>query len=159
MKVKITETRKADTRNADSIPSKETLLQESKDHIKAVSDCMSVIAGLLKIKGQRHDHTKVEYIDEFYENFVSVMQDKTVEFKSLGWWKKHLEERHHLLDRCPEDVNLFDVLEMICDGCCAGLARSGEYRNEPLPLDILEKAYQNTIKFMLDIIEVEPSEK
>lgn len=54
-------------------------------------------------------------------------------------------ERHHLLSRCPEDVNLIDVMEMITDCVCAGMSRSGEVR--PIEIDnvILEKALENTV--------------
>ena len=154
-KIVIKETRQADTRSADHIPTKEVLLKESKDHIAAVSKSMDFFAEFIKLTGKMHDHTKIEYIDEFYKNFVAVMQDKTVEFKSLGWWKKHLTERHHLEDRVPDDVNLVDVLEMICDCVCAGLARSGEVRPVHIPLDVLEKAANNTVELLKDLIVVE----
>lgn len=35
-------------------------------------------------------------------------------------------ERHHLLSRTPEDVNLVDVFEYIADCVMAGMARTGE---------------------------------
>lgn len=153
-KIVIKETKQADSRTADHIPSKSVLLKESKDHIAAVSASMTFFATMMSLAGKMHDHTKIEYIDEFYENFVAVMQDKTVEFKSLGWWKKHLTERHHLLDRCPDDVNLVDVMEMICDCVCAGLARSGEVRPLEISLDILQKAAQNTAALLESMIVV-----
>lgn len=154
--IKIKETRKCDTRACDpnDLPTKGELLQESKDHIQAVSDCMNFFAALLSLAGKFHDHTKVEYIDEFYNNFIAVMQDNKIEFKQLGWWKKHLTERHHLDDRVPDDVNLVDVFEMVCDCVCAGLARTGEVRPITISYETLDKAVRNTAKFLEESIKV-----
>lgn len=154
-KITIKETKQADSRTTDTIPTKAVLLKESKDHIAAVSACMSFFAEMLKLTGKMHDHTKVEYIDEFYDNFIAVMKDNKVEFKELGWWKKHLQERHHLNDRCPDDVNLVDVLEMICDCVSAGLARSGEVREINIPYEILDRAVRNTASMLESVITVE----
>ncbi len=44
---------------------------------------------------------------------------------------------------------------MIVDGVMAGLARSGEYRKEEVPDELLRKAFNNTIDLMLRNVEVE----
>ena len=78
--------------------------------------------------------------------------------KTTDWWKVHQKvERHHLKDKkhIQKNVNLLDILEMIVDGVMAGLARSGEYREESIPPDLLQKAYKNTIKLLLNNVEVE----
>ena len=160
--IKIKETRKCDTRTCDpnNPPTKEELLQESKDHIQAVSDCMNFFAALLSLAGKFHDHTKIDYIDEFDSNFSAVAQDNKIEFKQLGWWKKHLTERHHLNDRVPDDVNLVDVFEMVCDCVCAGLARTGEFKPIEISYEILDRAVRNTAKFLEDSIKVvEPTKE
>jgi len=41
----------------------------------------------------------------------------------------------------------------------AGLARSGEYRKEPLPDGLLQKAFDNTVDKLINIIEVDDNEK
>ena len=64
-------------------------------------------------------------------------------------------ERHHLFSRCPDDVNLIDVLEMIVDCTCAGLARSGEVRPMEINDDILHKAIDNTVELIKSVVEVE----
>ena len=51
-------------------------------------------------------------------------------------------------------MNLVDVLEMIADCVCAGLARSGEIRDLEIDSDILNRAVQNTVKMIVDWIEV-----
>lgn len=71
------------------------------------------------------------------------------------WYQLHVNsERHHLLSRCPEDVNLLDVVEMIVDCVCAGKTRSGEVRDLEISTDILEKALKNTVKLVDDMTVV-----
>ena len=59
-----------------------------------------------------------------------------------------------MFSRCPEDVDLLDVLEMIVDCVCAGMARSGEVRSLEIDSDILNKAVQNTVELIKREIEV-----
>ena len=80
-------------------------------------------------------------------------------FKDMGWFKKHLTERHHFNDRCPEDVDLIDVLEMVIDCTVAGLARTGEVFPITISPDILQKAVDNTSKLIIDSVEVEDEDK
>ena len=63
-----------------------------------------------------------------------------------------------MLSNCPKDVNLVDVLEMIVDCVCAGLARSGEVRDLEIDEDILNKAVKNTVDMIKDMIVVEEIE-
>ena len=37
----------------------------------------------------------------------------------------------------------------------AGLVRSGKYRNKPIDPELLVKAYNNTVKLLLEYVEVE----
>lgn len=60
----------------------------------------------------------------------------------------------HLLSNCPDDVNLIDVLEMIVDCVCAGLARSGDIRDLEINSEILDRAVKNTAKLIKGMIEV-----
>ena len=52
-------------------------------------------------------------------------------------------------------MNLIDVLEMIADCVCAGMARSGEIRDLEINPEILNRAVQNTAKLIKDMIVVE----
>ena len=45
-----------------------------------------------------------------------------------------------------------EIIE-ICRGASA-CTRSGEYRNEKLPVDLLEKAYANTVNRLLGVVRV-----
>ena len=58
-------------------------------------------------------------------------------------------------EHCPEDVNLIDVIEMICDCVCAGMARSGKFREFKLSDEILQKAVSNTVKMCLESVIIE----
>ena len=78
------------------------------------------------------------------------------DFVSGEWYQLHINtERHHLLSRCPEDVNLLDVIEMIVDYVCAGKTRIGEVRDLEISTDILEKALKNTVKLVDEMTIVE----
>ena len=111
-----------------------------------------MISEILKDQVAEHDHTKIDYIDEYYDNFSSGRQG--AEFKKLSWWQKHMTERHHLNDSVPDDVNLIDVLEMVIDCTVAGLARSGEVYPISIPDDVLVRAIENTKNLIIDSVEV-----
>ena len=103
-----------------------------------------------------HDHTKLEYLDEFYNDFVEQLQSENkLNFKEMPWFKnRHMTERHHLNDSVPEDVNLLDVLEMVIDCTVAGLARSGSVYPITIPGDVIEKAIENTKNLIIENSEV-----
>ena len=64
-------------------------------------------------------------------------------------------ERHHLLSNAPEDVNLIDVFEYICDCVMAGLARTGEVTPLHLPPEMLTAAFQNTVEMLKQEVVLE----
>ena len=72
------------------------------------------------------------------------------------WSKLHYQEleRHHLKRNCPDDVNLFDVIEMLCDCVAAGMARSGDVYDVDIPSEVLVKAVSNTSKWLQSRIMV-----
>lgn len=142
----------ADSRTAPEGTTKDQLFKSSVQHIGDVQKGLAFFADMLRYAGYRHDHTKLEYIDEFYEDFSKGLQGE--DFKKAPWFQIHLTERHHLTDRCPDDVNLIDVLERVADICMAGMGRSGKVFDDELDPEILEKAYKNTIKLLIDNIEV-----
>lgn len=151
-KIEIRRSKNADTRSAEGQVSKEELLDNTLSHIDDVQHWGYRIAELLKKQVLEHDHTKVDNIDQFHEDFTTGKQGG--EFKSLPWWQIHKTERHHLNDSVPEDVNLIDVLEMVIDCTVAGLARSGEVYGITIPQEVLEKAIANTSQLIIDNTEV-----
>ena len=151
--IQIKKSPSADSRTAKGDISKEELLDSSLMHIGDVQKALSFLANKLIEAGAVHDHTKVSGIDDFYNDFKNAPPgDK---FKAGKWFKEqHLTERHHLNDWCPDDVNLIDVLERIADSTVAGMARSGSVYDEPIDSEILQRAYKNTMKLLLDNIEI-----
>lgn len=145
----------ADTRSAKQGTTKEELEQDTLSHIDDVQDVGYWLASKFKDQLAQHDHTKLEYIDEFYHDFNEKLQDGSKDFKNMNWFKnRHMTERHHLNDSVPEDVNMLDVLEMIVDCTCAGLARSGDVYPISIPQDVLEKAIENTKNLIIANAEV-----
>ena len=140
-----------DTRTCTKIPSLEEFSKFNDIHIKDVSNIMNYLSEEIKKAGLKHDFTKKEKEKEQYETFISAVKDHT-NFAESKWYKYHVEtERHHLFTRCPDDVNLIDVLEMISDVSSASLSRSNEMLKElAIPSEILQKAVQNTIKLIND---------
>ena len=138
----------ADTRSAEHEVTKEELLYNSEQHIGDVRQAMRYFAERLLATAEKHDWTKIDGIDQFHKDFQQVQQHGG-NFKELPWYRRHVsEERHHLTDRVPDDVNLFDVLEWVADITMAGMARNGSVFPDSLPPDVLLKAYQNTIELL-----------
>jgi len=115
-------------------------------HIQDVENGCALLADELTARAKAHYHTKIDFYDEHYQDNLTAEQG--VLFKQLGWWQKHLAERHHLYDRVPEDVDLIDVLEMIVDNCMAGAARGGAIRDMEIPEEVLRRAVENTVQFL-----------
>ena len=146
-----------DTRSATECPTFSNFEHSNLLHIKNVKEVMSFLARLINDQGAEHDWTKnyEPYKSEFYRDLCNTIEHK-IDFENDGTWlKKHYElERHHLLANCPDNVNLIDVLEMIVDCTCAGLARSGKTRELEISNDILNKAVKNTVQLILDNVEI-----
>lgn len=131
--------------------------QEANDmHIEDVKEVMHALSRFVDTAGREHDFTKKSREKMFYRDFVDT-QENGSDFVNGEWYQLHVKaERHHLLSNCPDDVNLIDILEMIADCTCAGLARSGEIRDLEISEEILTKAVKNTaemIKNMVSVIE------
>lgn len=142
-----------DTRTCGGNVDRQAIQDATKQHIKSVSDVMSVISKRIAYRGINHDWTKITYEPQFFKDFCDCVKfDEN--FTSLPWYRKHIaEERHHLNDSCPNDVNLIDIIEMIVDCVTAGIARSGSVRNIEISDTILHKALQNTIQYITEIVK------
>ena len=51
-------------------------------------------------------------------------------------------------------MNLFDVIEMICDCVAAGMARTGDVYEVTIPNEVLQKAVLNTVGILKNQIEL-----
>ena len=149
----ITPTPNADSRTALQPLDKETLLKNSYVHIQHVNDALDYFVDMIKHAAIRHDWTKIQFIDDFLRDATSGAVGK--DFKKLPWFQIHMtQERHHILDRCPEDVTLIDLLERVADTTMAGMERSGVIYDMEIPSEILQLAYKNTITLLKDQIVV-----
>ena len=146
-----------DSRVATKVPTFSEFKDSNFEHRGNVRDMMFNFAEEIKWQGKNHDWTKVEepYQSMFYRDMCDTIEGR-MKFEDGEWNKLHYAtERHHLLRNVPDDVNLIDVIEMIADCVCAGMARSGEVR--PLEIDesILTKAIDNTVKLMAEYVELQ----
>lgn len=153
--IEIKPSQTADSRTAAGNPNKDDLLNSSVQHIGDVQKALAWFAGELVKAGAVHDHTKLSGIDAFYDSYSKKLTGDA--FKAEPWFQSHLAERHHLNDRCPDDVTLIDVLERIADITMAGMGRSGSIYDDTLDVEILQKAYKNTIALLAKQIVVKTS--
>ena len=143
-----------DTRTAQKDVSFEQFQEANDMHIEDVRSVMYELSKMVDARGENHDCTKKSQERMFYRDFVNT-QENGDDFTKSEWYSLHTKaERHHLLSCCPEDVNLIDVLEMIADCVCAGMARSGEIRDLEINSDILNRAVQNTANIIKQMIIV-----
>lgn len=155
--VKIKRNTNGDTRVAEKTPNFYEFSDANVLHVEDVKSMMSAIADMINDTGRKHDWTKKQepYRSNFYRDLCNTIEGR-IKFEDGQWNKDHYAlERHHLLKRCPDDVNLIDVLEMICDCVCAGMARSGEVRDLEINEDILVRAVANTVEMCKKAIVLE----
>lgn len=156
-KITILRNTDGDTRVANEVPTMQKFFKSNDLHRADVEIMMSKLARDIERRGAKHDWTKIRepYKSLFYRELCSAI-DRKMDFAAESeWYRQHCElERHHLNRRCPDDVNLIDVLEMICDCVCAGMARSGNVYPIKLTSDILQRAVDNTVDMCMDAVEV-----
>lgn len=88
--LKIKQSKTADTRSAETKVDKETLLASSHQHIGDVQMALLWMSSRLNEIALKHDWTKIDGIEQFAEDFKSVQEDKTIDFKKLPWFKPPL---------------------------------------------------------------------
>ncbi len=157
-KIKILKTTACDTRAIDENFSKQAVLSDSLKHILAVMSVARAMSYTLTANCTHHDWSKINepYLTQFYE---ALKTKKTGdEFKALEWYQNHIKlERHHPKDRCAEDINLLDILEMCIDCVTAGLARTGTVYPIEISDEILQKALANTVEMIKNSVVVTDS--
>lgn len=142
----------ADTRSCDvQKVTKQQLQTSTKMHIEDVQAGITWIVSRLIEAARKHDHTKLQNLDLFYNDFKN-------NFNTTNWWRLHQkQERHHVTapNGLKDDVDLIDIIQYLVDGVMAGMARSGSYRSDDkLTGDLLLKAFNNTTKKLLNSIEI-----
>ena len=157
-RIKIKRNTLGDTRTATRVPTFYEMVDSNKSHIEDVSNMMNRIAEMIRLAGVNHDFTKRFDPEKslFYRELCATIEGKIDNFINGEWYPMHCKtERHHLNEYCPDDVNLIDVLEMICDCVSAGLARSGSVRPVEIDADILKRAVDNTVNMLVEVTDVE----
>lgn len=156
-KVKVVKNSNGDTRHADHIPTISEFNNANESHRGDVDRLIERFCALLKKSADRHDWSKVRepYRSMFYRDMVATMEGR-MQFEDGEWYKLHYEklERHHLGKYAPDDVDLFDVIEMVCDCVAAGMARSGEVRPLEIADGVFQKALANTVRILQNEIEL-----
>lgn len=150
----IKKTNRCDTRTLapGMVVSEQDARTDTEYHIEAVKKLGDALADAIKEQFAKHDFTKMDNISWFTDALNKGFDSK--EFKD--WYKMHVNtERHHLLKSVPDDVNLIDVLEMLCDCCSAGMARTGRVFDVDVPDDVLRLAVKNTVNMLISSIKVE----
>lgn len=157
-KMKIKRNSLGDTRTAIRVPDFIEFTNANVSHRTDVKTMMKHIAEDISVQGEAHDYTKTvePYRSLFYRELCAKIEGKIDSFTDGEWYPMHCStERHHLNEHCPDDVNLIDVLEMICDCVCAGMARSGSVYPVTISSDILQKAVKNTVDMCINSVEFE----
>ena len=157
-KIKIKRNTLGDTRTAKRVPTFIEFSHSNNSHVDDVLHMMNSIAEMIRAAGANHDHTKINDPEKslFYRELCATREGKTDSFVDGKWYPMHCKtERHHLNECCPDDVNLIDILEMICDCVCAGMARSGSVYPIEISSEILQKAVSNTVEMCMNAVEVE----
>lgn len=153
--ITVVKSNNADSRTKDNNFSRETLEMDTNSHIQDVTNGLNLMAAMLKMKGPMHDHTKLSNMNDFYQALSNGNVKETI------WYRNHVtKERHHLLEKAPDDVNLLDVIECVVDCVMAGSARSGTVYPIEIPSDILQLAVANTVELLkrnISIVEPEKS--
>lgn len=146
-----------DTRTATHMPTREEFEEANWSHKDDVLNLAVAFATELRRRVGNHDWTKVQapYDEMFYDLMKSTIEDGA-DFMDGEWARLHYDvlERHHLSRHCPNDVTLFDVLEMIFDCVSAGMTRSGSVYPIEISNEILQRAVSNTVDYLVKHIEV-----
>ena len=148
-----------DSRYAPKDTTFEQFHQANLSHINDVQKVMNRLGFVLRAQGGNHDWTKLGLEKEFWTDFQDSLLHKA-DFVNAWWYQKHVHiERHHPTSYCHDDIDLLDIIEMIVDCVCAGKARAGKIRPMEINDEILKKAFNNTVKLIDNLTEVEDDGK
>ena len=138
-KVKIYRNTNGDSRVATEVPIFPDFRDSNFEHCENVREMMFNFAEDVKWQGKKHDWTKKNepYRSIFYRDLCNTIEGR-MKFEDGEWCKLH-----------------YDVIEMIADCVCAGMARSGEVRPLEIDQSILMKAVNNTVKLMAESVELQ----
>ena len=156
MIVEIDKSPNADSRTADKGKvSFEDFSKATDMHREDVKNVIYELARRLREIGDKHDWTKKEQEDEYYDSYVAAKKNGT-DFHKSDWYRNHVkEERHHIKYHVADDINLLDILEVICDHCCDELVEKGKVGKMDIDEDVLMKAFNNTVELVKSFIRLD----
>ena len=156
MIVEIDKSPNADSRTADKGKvSFEDFSKATDMHREDVKNVIYELARRLREIGDKHDWTKKEQEDEYYDSYVTAKKNGT-DFHKSDWYRNHVkEERHHIKYHVAPDINLLDILEVICDHCCDELVVKGKVGKMDIDEDVLMKAFNNTVELVKSFIRLD----
>ena len=156
MIVEIDKSPNADSRTADNGKvSFEDFSKATDMHREDVRNVIYELARRLREIGDKHDWTKKEQEDEYYDSYVTAKKNGT-DFHKSDWYNNHVkEERHHIKYHVAPDINLLDILEVICDHCCDELVEKGKAGQTDIEEDVLMKAFNNTVQLVKSFIRLD----
>lgn len=156
MIVEIDKSPNADSRTADKGKvSFEDFSKATDMHREDVKNVIYELARRLREIGDKHDWTKKEQEDEYYDSYVTSKKNGT-DFHKSDWYKNHVkEERHHIKYHVAQDINLLDILEVVCDHCCDELVEKGRVGKMDIDEDVLMKAFNNTVELVKSFIRLD----
>lgn len=131
--------------------SREQLTLSSLQHRDDVAQALALFASACIRAAWRHDKDKIAHPAAFHEYFQG---------RNDAWFKEHCEaNRHHLQhpEGTPLDVNLIDVLDYIADCVTSGMSRKGVVYDVTIDADVLRRAFENTVKLLMESVEVAPA--
>ena len=129
--------------------SEDDLFNQVMKHQDDMNDVMLMLSEHLRDMGSVHDWTKTDFFTDFYEDSLERQKETPTPFHDRDWFNIHCTyERHHLNSRIPSDVDLFDLLEFICDCMVTSMEHEEDLNKYFLLLNnqILYDAYWNTVE-------------
>ena len=151
--IHITKTPNADSRVAGMDIALEDLKEATGEHILHVREGLYFFSDMLMNAAEKHDYTKLSEMEAYHRTLTTLTPGSQV--KASPWYKMHIsKERHHLLSKAPDDVNLVDILEYVTDCVMAGLSRTGEVSPLELSDELLQNAFKNTVELLKTNVEL-----
>lgn len=131
-------------------------------HKANIKRTFKLILNELKYRAKVHDHSKVESLPLQYEVTKRYIgrSEQYHSIKDNEAFAYHVKnERHHLQSFVPDDVNLFDVIELIVDCITCSVERQKDFRAIDITDKTLMLAFNNTCKQLLELLENKDSKK
>lgn len=155
MVVEIRKSPNGDSRTAIGKVSFEDFAKATDMHRDDVKRVMYELARRLREIADSHDYTKKIFDQKYYEDYIDSIKNDT-DFHDSEWFKNHIiQERHHIKYHTPDDINLLDILEAICDHCCDDMSEKGKVKKMEIDEKVLMKSFDSTVNLVKIFIRLD----